>query len=118
MTGAGGAVVNEVQEFSLFSCLGVREIAPWLSEENTNNDNHRSHITEIKFNRSNPSTEPDCINGDSGNYYERIKDLESVVSKMEQKIKNLEGKHKEKENTSGMRRTNNLLEMIISRTEY
>lgn len=117
MTGAGGAVVNEVQEFSLFSCLGVREIAPWLSEENTNNDNHRSNITDMKFNRSNPGTEPDCINGDFGSHDDRIKDLESIVSKMEQKIKNLEGKHKEKENTSGMRRINDLPEMIFSPTK-
>ena len=105
-------MVNEEQEFSLFSCLGVREIAPWLSEESTNNDSHRSHMADIKFSRPNPGNEPDCINGDCGTYDDRIKDLESVVNRMELKIKNLEGKHKEKENASGMFRTNSQLEII------
>jgi hypothetical protein len=106
-------VVNEEQEFSLFSCLGVREIAPWLSEESTNNDSHRSHMADIKFSRPNPGNEADCINGDCGTYDDRIKDLESVVSRMELKIKNLEGKHKEKENASGKCRKSNQLEITF-----
>lgn len=99
---AGGSdrTVPEVQEFSLFSCLGVTEIAPWLSDDNNISDHQRTNVSDLKLNEVAKHHESNCSYGSGGQFESRIKDLEEMTRKMERKIKNLEGKQKEKESFS------------------
>lgn len=89
-----------MQEFSLFSCLGVTEIAPWLSDDNNISDQHRTNISDLKLSDAAKQLESSSIYGNGGQFESRIQDLEEITRKMEQKIKNLEGKQKEKESFS------------------
>jgi uncharacterized coiled-coil protein SlyX len=80
--------------------LGVTEIAPWLSEDNNISDHHRTNISDLKLNEAAKQHESSCMYGNGSQFESRIQDLEEMTRKMEQKIKNLESKHKEKESFS------------------
>ena len=95
-TGGGEKLISHVQEFSLFSSLGVTEIAPWLSDENNQNDDH--HTMDDKNVHSHLSINQSICPDESGDYEARMKHLEEVTRMLEQKVRNLELKQKDKEN--------------------
>ena len=95
-SGGGDKVAAHIQEFSLFSSLGVTEIAPWLSDENSQNDSHRIHSVGHKHSLLTVNDSA-CI-VEAAIYEDRIKFLEEITRKLDQKVRSLETKHKEKEN--------------------
>lgn len=74
--------------------MGVTEIAPWLSDESNISDHHRS---DPKLDDAAKEHDSNCTYGNGGQFESRIQDLEEMTRKMEQKIKSLECKQKEKE---------------------
>ena len=91
----GGEVATHIQEFSLFSSLGVTEIAPWLSDENNQNDGHRVHSVSHRHSLLQANDAAYIV--ESANYEGRINFLEEITRKLDQKVRNLETKQKEKE---------------------
>lgn len=91
MLGGGDKLTSHIQEFSLFSSLGVTEIAPWLSDENASSDSHHLGVNDHK-----PSHLSNCVN-EISDYEERIGNLEEITRRLEQKVRNLETKQKDKD---------------------
>lgn len=89
--------VSQIQEFSLFSCLGVTEIAPWLSDESNEGVGHHFSSSNTEISSTSAQNKSHGINSNYGLYEERIQDLEETSRRMETKLKFLEGRQKEKE---------------------
>lgn len=75
----------------------MTEIAPWLSDESNQKDSHGVHSIDHEHSHL-PMNESICIEEGSGNCDDRIKVLEEITKKLEQKLRSLEIKQKDKEN--------------------
>lgn len=75
----------------------MTEIAPWLSDENSQAGCHHSGTSITEINGSSPQQESNGIAGNYRHYEERIQDLEDFSRRMELKLASMENKQKEKE---------------------
>lgn len=109
-------ISSNIQEFSLFSSLGVTEMAPWLSEDKKIIDNHTTckylHLDEKLNSPPEINQQNDHLIHQSIQFEEKIRNLEDMIKRMDVKVKNLESKQKEMNNIHKSKSENSLLSNI------
>jgi hypothetical protein len=115
-SGGGDQMSSNIEEFSLFSSLGVTELAPWLSDDKKETNNHTTYKdlrTDEKLSILPEITQQkDDLIYQNSQFEEKIRNLEEMIKRMDSKVKKLESKQKEIYNIHKSKSENSLLSTI------